>query len=284
MFQVILVTLAFFKSISCQDMKFPSYSTYTAAIHSSTNRIASVPDLSAPYNYTSPQKLIAQFNYTGEDLYSLSTPKTEIANSLYLSQEKMARNNLRPNATDLYHADEQTQIAFSAPFKGSACASHGTTFRAISTFANYTLGQVGCDGCDPYNGDSQCWQSKPLLCFYSANMPRLNMTEFGHEERYYNGWSGGLLELTKPVRGCYIRSQWHGDWLCRQEKGEGWRMANFNEGRYTDNLSERKVVEFGELGEKGGFNFFAMGDKEGKLNYGRYWVVVEKTKGNCWDN
>lgn len=283
MIQFFLVFLTILKTISSQDMKFPSYSYRPAHSHSSTNRIASVPDLSAPYNYTTPHKLVAQFNYTGEDLYSLSTSKMQIANSIYLTQEKMARENLRPNATDLYHADEQTQVAFSTAFKGTSCGRRGTTFRAISAFANYTLGRVGCDGCNPYQGDSQCWQAKPVLCFYSANMPRLNMTEFTHEQRYYNGWSGGLLELTKPVRGCYIRSKWHGDWLCEQEKGEGWRMAGFDEGRYSDQEVNEKVVDFGQLKEKGGFNYYAMGDKEGKLNYGRYWISVDKTKGNCWD-
>lgn len=251
-------------------------------------------NLSAPYNYTDTEALIARFNYTGEDLYELSLSKYKIAGAFKAEIEQEQRMALRPNATDLLEADEFTQQAFSSNFKVGNCLRRGMTWRAISAFANYTVGEVGCGDCDPINGDTQCWTKRPLLCLYKANMPRLNMT-VTEEDRYYHGWSGAYMAPTKPVRGCYIQSKWHGDWICSQELGVGWQMADFSDGRYEEVVQEEKAAEGGEkenvvgvvpfeqLTGQGGFNFYGLGDKEGKLNYSRFWTSIGKTQANCWD-
>ncbi len=66
----------------------------------------------------------------------------------------------------------------------------------------------GAKSCDPYCGDTQCYWKLPILC--------INKYMFMHRPPYqpdlcigcsmmnefYFGWTGGIIRLTPPIRGC----------------------------------------------------------------------------------
>lgn len=92
----------------------------------------------------------------------------------------------------------------------------GMTFHSTVTpsSGNNFIGRFSCDGCDPYNGDTSCLSSLPLLCIVNAkSIPRPYYAYQEHypssaydDGGYYNGWTGGIFVVTEPVIGASIDS------------------------------------------------------------------------------
>ena len=101
----------------------------------------------------------------------------------------------------------------------------GMTWKATTwpSPSNDWAGQMYCDGCDPYNGDTLCSNCLPILCvnFYKT-LPRPNYnysaTSGGSmpDKGFYNGWSGAVLTVTKAVRGSDITSYAVGTSFCQK--------------------------------------------------------------------
>ena len=63
---------------------------------------------------------------------------------------------------------------------------------------------------------------------------------------YYNGWTGGVLVLTPPIRGYDVDSFAAGDQLCQDYYGDSAKFAEFNDTFYMDwmNTRPRKTWKF----------------------------------------
>ena len=112
--------------------------------------------------------------------------------------------------------------------------NNGMTFQAIEwpTLNNSMAGKWGCSGCDPYQGDSSCNASLPLLCILvpqTLSRPYYTFPLTGTgviaDKSFYNGWTGGFFSTTKPVQGSNISSQAAGDSICQSQLGSGWQFA-----------------------------------------------------------
>ena len=75
----------------------------------------------------------------------------------------------------------------------------------------YNLTLMSCGGspappgggfCNPYWGDTRCYHYRPLLCVNKSGIPRPPYDPLGHP--FYNGWTGGIIRATRPMRGCMI--------------------------------------------------------------------------------
>jgi hypothetical protein len=100
---------------------------------------------------------------------------------------------------------------------------------------------------------------------------------------YYQGWAGGRIALTPPTMGTELRSLAAADALCEAALGDGYRMAEFHDGKYVegmgaDSFHDEDWPRAGEL-SSGGWAFHAYGNiPEGT----RFWVRINDQPANCW--
>ena len=78
--------------------------------------------------------------------------------------------------------------------------------------------------CDPYHGDTQCHQQRPLLCFRDIDAP---VPETLDDPLY---WTGGIFASTPPQRGNRFKALADANAFCASTFGEGWRVASFHDG------------------------------------------------------
>ncbi|HRC85086.1 MAG TPA: sialidase family protein, partial [Thermoanaerobaculia bacterium] len=98
----------------------------------------------------------------------------------------------------------------------------GMAWLKTSHNATYGADLVGCNGCDPYVGDTSCAASLPILCIKPDGAPNPGLpTDF------YNGWIGGNIGLTPPYQGFALSSLANANALCASFFGPGWVMAEF---------------------------------------------------------
>jgi hypothetical protein len=94
--------------------------------------------------------------------------------------------------------------------------SKGLTFQATvwPAYENNWAGRFSCNNCNPFEGDQPCTKALPILCISNAkttSRPYYNIqtqyTPFAVlDGGYYDGWTGGVLTVTLPVRGSDISS------------------------------------------------------------------------------
>ena len=167
-----------------------------------------------------------------------------------------------------------------------SCLRKGMTWRRRKYFCHsHGTGMVGCAGCDAYRGDTICWNKRPILCINDQNMQRPDYVAGTGTFGFYYGWSGAHIDITKPIRGCWIQSRYHADLICKMFFGDCWRMAEFHDGWYQTNLPATRQGAFCEWQRnlRGGWNFYAYGNRTGNVNFGRFWVAINDQRANCWD-
>lgn len=146
-----------------------------------------------------------------------------------------------------------------------AADGKGMTWTKLGHSSAFGIDQVGCnggavDGCNPYQGDTNCKNILPVLCVKNDGSPRPPYTATPSE--FYDGWLGGQITTTLPILGDALRSRSVGDKLCSSSFGSGWRMAEFH-----DNPS-------------GGWGFRAYGNVRSSQHY---WVAINDQPANCWN-
>ena len=97
----------------------------------------------------------------------------------------------------------------------------GLTFQATvwPSYESHWAGRFSCNNCNPFEGDVPCSKALPILCLNSGkNLLRplyqiqSMYTPFAVlDGGYYDGWTGGVLTVTRPVRGSDISSYQKGD-------------------------------------------------------------------------
>ena len=154
-------------------------------------------------------------------------------------------------------------LYFQATFARCSSAKKGMTWVHPSSNALTGTVTVGCNGCDPYQGDTVCTQSQPLLCIYKPAVAFPVPSDVNNGDLYYQ-WSGGVVATTPPVAGTSFVNNSAADAYCAAEFGARWRVAEFHDGW--------------------GWNFQAYG---GTVNAptvpsARFWVYINDQPANCW--
>lgn len=229
--------------------------------------------------------LLAQEGDSWEDLADMSVNEDTAIQKGEEESEVAVRTENTPQESD--NPDDITKENFSIKWWWwrPRCWKRGMTWKTVTRFCPHGLGQVGCAGCNPYWGDTICWYRRPILCINDQNMQRPDYTNWAWPWNFYHGWSGAHLNKTRPIRGCYIRSRWHADWICRRTFGSCWRMAEFHDGWHQYRWNNQKDESYCKWDRKyrGGWNFWGYGNKYATLNYGRFWVAINNQNGNCWN-
>lgn len=191
---------------------------------------------------------------------------------------------------------------------GMAAERKGMTWGVEGHRSGLGVDMVSCFGqpegqCDPYEGDTSCAEARPILCVNIDNSPRPNYrippSGGTFPDYFYRGWLGGHMATTLPVVGNTLTKPGPGNepgnpnHICRQSFGEGWRMAEFHDGRYVENMG--RDVAYGNAyhwhstspwPEKrsdtliGGWAFIGYGHVRNDM---RSWVRVIGEPGNCWN-
>jgi len=169
----------------------------------------------------------------------------------------------------------------------------GLTYQATvwPTTENNWVGRFSCNNCNPFEGDQLCNKSLPILCLTSAQKLQRPLYQIAVEYTpfavtdggYYDGWTGGILQVTVPVRGYDISSYKVGDDLCKGYFGVNSKFAQFNDGYYMPYMNQRPASAWNmwdwKAAKKGGWNFW------GYFNHhyrGRAWVWINgQPNGNC---
>ena len=245
----------------------------------------STSSLSDPQSNLSQQQLLARFSDRGAgSVQEASQQEVQRAISAETSTQaqiaRTAQTVLPSSAQTLIRNGQTTQATFVNWF--NCFFKRGLTWRKKQHTCSNGLELVGCVNCNPYQGDTQCYQLRPILCIYKAQDTRPDYTV---NNPFYEGWSGGHIKITKPMRGCYIFSKAHADFICRTEFGFGWRMASHHDGHYIWGMNGMQYAygswNWGSSNE-GGWNFYAYGNVS-TSPYNSYWTYIRNQPGNCWN-
>lgn len=163
----------------------------------------------------------------------------------------------------------------------------GLTWKLHHHNCSNGLDKVGCSGCNPYVGDTICYNRRPILCIYKAKMPRpsyqIDCSSYAMSSEFYCGWTGGFLKLTKPIRGCHLESKGHADKICKAFFGDCWEMASHHDGYYIKGMNEVNNTYCAWDWSKalsGGWGYFAQSNLNTKS---RFWTHIKDQPGNCWN-
>lgn len=169
----------------------------------------------------------------------------------------------------------------------------GLTMQATvwPSYENNWAGRFSCNNCNPFEGDTPCNRSLPLVCLTSAKSvtrPYYNIanqfTPYSVlDGGYYDGWTGGFIQVTLPVQGSSISSYKVGDDLCKGYFGKNANFATFDSGYYLPFMNRPPFKAWSlwnwDQAQRGQWNFW------GYFNHhyrGRAWVWVNgQPLGNC---
>lgn len=200
---------------------------------------------------------------------SFSSPMVAGAAALYLHDHPAAspdevRSALIAQATPNVVGNPGPGSPNRLLFVGATARHLGMTWTRIEQRTGYV--HVGSDATtNPYTGDSASSTALPVLCLLvnNASVPS------GLVPDYYNGWARGTVAATGPVLGATLTSKASADALCASTFGNGWRMAEFHDGRYGTNLVYT-----------GGWSFWAYGQLPAGT---RFWVSISDQPANPWN-
>jgi len=173
----------------------------------------------------------------------------------------------------------------------------GMTWGVAAHDNQHEIDLVACAGkpqiegqkqCDPIKGDTSCSVALPILCIKPDESPRPNYEITGQAHampaEYYRGWAGGRIGLTEPMQGKKIESLSAANTACAMALGEGYRMAEFHDGKYIKGMGSEKY--YGDTWpstsslSSGGWAWYAYGNID---NERRFWVSINDQSGNCWN-
>jgi len=105
---------------------------------------------------------------------------------------------------------------------------------------------MGCDGCNPKDGDTACTVKLPLLCIlhhksldrpYYFYQPDLSTYTSNKDGSFYNPWTGGVLLVTDSFQGMKVDSYDTGDKICKDYYGYDAKFAEFHDGYYLEDMN-----------------------------------------------
>ena len=168
------------------------------------------------------------------------------------------------------------------------CLRKGMTWKVRERNQNLGLNWVGCLGCNAYQGDTSCWDDRRIFCVKKEQLPRPPYDVVPHagvmHDAFYQGWSGGYVDIAPEVKGCFIFGKVHGDLICRREFGSGWEMASHDDGRWRAGMDDQTYHGSGwswSSSRVGGWFIWAYGNLN--VSQEKIWAYVRTQPANCWD-
>ena len=187
------------------------------------------------------------------------------------------------------------------PPKPKICQNLGLTWGFQTHNSTLGIDFLSCHGtpaspatggdCNPYLGDTPCNHTKPVLCIQKLSLLR---PPYATAAPQYQGWTGGLLALTNPIRGCKLTSQAAGNAYCTAQLGANYVMAEWHDGYYIAGMSDTQF--FGStwtftgssVSQSGtGFVGYSNIKKVGSatpIKNPRFWVAINDQNANCWNS
>jgi hypothetical protein len=113
---------------------------------------------------------------------------------------------------------------------GPVSSGNGLTWKLLATNSPTGTIRVGCGiDCDPYDGDTPCTVSLPLLCIKKAGAGfPLALPASVDDTSIYSRWSGGVVGTT--IATVPPTTLTEADELCAKAFGDDWRVAEFHDG------------------------------------------------------
>ncbi len=90
-------------------------------------------------------------------------------------------------------------------------------------------------------------------------------------------------KMLKFILGIELSSYETANEICSSELGEGYRMAEFHDGRYVIGMGLDMYygATWPSSTSRGGWAFYAYGDE---LPETRFWLYINDQMANCWNN
>ena len=132
--------------------------------------------------------------------------------------------------------------------------------------------RVICNDCDPYEGDTLCTESRPLLCFKPDAFEDCSAPTSSTD-----GWASGTLALTSfLVPGTQLVSEEAANEICARTFGPGYRMAEFHDGGSWGMRAKGAILPLP-----------TSSSTHPRLPVpnlpNRFWININDQLGNCWD-
>jgi hypothetical protein len=234
------------------------------------------------YTWTAPSTGTFTFTTAGSTLDSVLQVSDSATGSVLGCNDDAAADTYQSSVTVNLTAGQSVLIvvdgsrsrcgSFKLNIHGMSTSKRGLTW-VKTTSDNCGQTRVTCDYCDPYDGDTSCTESRPLLCIRPDGL-----SNCGEPSSFYDGWTGGTVALTPfLVRGTDLTSQAAADAICANTFGVGYRMAEHHDGG-------------------GGWQWRAKGSitplstpasthpRDSPSNLpNRFWVRISDQRGNCWN-
>ena len=171
----------------------------------------------------------------------------------------------------------------------------GMTWTVIKNFVTqvgYSMVEIGCNGCNPYAGDTLCSTQLPILCYSKNdfNRPPYNSpscSTAGCNQWFQSPWSGGYITITPDTyKGSEVRSIAHADRLCTMYFGQEFKAVYHGLGSWVPSMSSSQYffstwpTASSGLRQPGSWNSFGYGQI--KVT-GRFWAYNDAAPGNCWN-
>ena len=161
------------------------------------------------------------------------------------------------------------------------------TWKKLDHIEEFEIDLVGTSGGNPYDGDTSIGKALPILAIKvdGAARPPYAITGRAHAmaKEFYRGWAGGQIALTPPIQGSQITSLEAANEFCRKHCGEGFRMAEFHDGRYIPGMARDRYFDetwHHDRARPAGWNFYAYGNLPTDT---RFWVWINDQRANPWD-
>lgn len=165
--------------------------------------------------------------------------------------------------------------------------SVGMTWAVVRYLNDINVNEVGCYGCNAYQGDTSCDQSLPILCVSQTKFKRPPYS-FPHcstcamTDEFYNGWSGGYLAATPPVKGTDLSSISNVNSICSKYFGPEFVAVMHGMGTYAIGMNDQTnyYTTWTYPTQTGGWNLYGYGNLD---DCTRYWAFIGDQKANCWN-
>ncbi|MCK5682575.1 hypothetical protein KAJ27_00580 [bacterium] len=144
-------------------------------------------------------------------------------------------------------------------------------------------------GGNPYKGDMSVEEALPILAIKVTDLPRpgypIKKRGGAMHPAYYQGWSGGHVKLTPPIKGYLLSSRKKADEIVKRYCGNHYRMAEFHDGKYITGMNEQNYYGDSWTAKskslnKGGWGFWAHGEIPDNI---RFWVCIDDQPANPWN-
>ena len=159
----------------------------------------------------------------------------------YLLMHKAIINEYTPNSDFYNFLNSFFADSFSADtlrslysFNIEYCNFNGLSYDKEKHYPAFGVDKFKCKDCDKEQGNTACYESKPILCHFDGGFNRPSYDALNPIEEY--SWSEGIALPINNLPGCFIIDKMVGDAMCEHELGASWKMTLSNQGMIIQNM------------------------------------------------